>query len=332
MNDGVIKFYSRYVDDTLLLIKEEHIDQVVGKFNEFDRNIQFTVDHFENHTPHFLDLEIHNDGLSIFRKETHTAQFTNFDSYTKWNHKIAWIRALVTRAQKICSKSRLANEISKIKTFCAYNNFPKWTVKRLIKNFASSRNNCITTVSNDEHQYSHLYLSLPYLGEESEQIIRKTKSKLYRTFKNPESVKFNVQLRSTKLSCFNSNKEKTPFLSKSHLVYEYKCPGCASTYIGKTETTLFRRTREHAWTQKDSAIYKHLTRCQSYQDIIKMFSLNEHEVDLKEFHMNTVRSNTKILHQCDNWLQLSFLESLSINDHQPKLNDGIKATKEPQLF
>ena len=63
-----------------------------------------------------------------------------------------------------------------------------------------------------------------------------------------------------------------------------------------------------------------------------MLNLFQETVDTKEYHINTVRNNTRVLHQCGNWLQLSFLESLSINEHQPKLNDGIKATKEPQLF
>ena len=71
MNDGIIKSYCRYVDDTLLLVKNEAISSVVSKFNSFDENLQFTVDRFENCNPHFLDLEIHDDGLTIYRKGTH---------------------------------------------------------------------------------------------------------------------------------------------------------------------------------------------------------------------------------------------------------------------
>ena len=84
VNSGLIKFYGRYVDDTLL-VKPENVDNIMITFNKF-----------ENCVPHFLDLEIHREGISIFRKETHTAQYVNYDSYTKYNHKIAWIRSLVT--------------------------------------------------------------------------------------------------------------------------------------------------------------------------------------------------------------------------------------------
>ena len=33
--------------------------------NGFDKNLKFTVDLFENEVPHFLDLEMSPDGISI---------------------------------------------------------------------------------------------------------------------------------------------------------------------------------------------------------------------------------------------------------------------------
>ena len=65
MQNGLIKFYSRYVDDTLVVVKPEHINSILDAFNKFDKNLEFTVDKFENCVPHFLDLEIHPEGLSI---------------------------------------------------------------------------------------------------------------------------------------------------------------------------------------------------------------------------------------------------------------------------
>ncbi len=77
IRSGKIKFYARYVDDTLLLVKPEDVDDILQQFNSLHRNLEFTVDKFEDCVPHFLDLEIHRDGLSIFRKDTHTAQFVH---------------------------------------------------------------------------------------------------------------------------------------------------------------------------------------------------------------------------------------------------------------
>ena len=60
-----IKFYIRYVDYTLLLVKHPDIDKVLKAFNWFDKNLKFTVDRFDNEIPHFLHLEICPNGLSI---------------------------------------------------------------------------------------------------------------------------------------------------------------------------------------------------------------------------------------------------------------------------
>ena len=62
VKEGIIKFYVRYVDDTLLLVRRQDISKVLKAFNRFDKNLKFTVDKFENETSHFLDLEICPNG------------------------------------------------------------------------------------------------------------------------------------------------------------------------------------------------------------------------------------------------------------------------------
>ena len=41
ISDGTIKFYKRYVDDTIVLMKPSNIFSVLAKFNSFDRNLNF---------------------------------------------------------------------------------------------------------------------------------------------------------------------------------------------------------------------------------------------------------------------------------------------------
>ena len=55
LKDGTIKYYRKYVDDTLVLIKLTDIPTVLEKFNKFDKNLQFTVDTFPDGVVHFLD-------------------------------------------------------------------------------------------------------------------------------------------------------------------------------------------------------------------------------------------------------------------------------------
>ena len=58
----ILLFYGCYVDDTLVVIKREHLRLVQDALNNFDKNLNFTVDTFDNVVPHFLDTEIHPDG------------------------------------------------------------------------------------------------------------------------------------------------------------------------------------------------------------------------------------------------------------------------------
>ena len=56
--DGLLKFHIRYVDDTLALIKESDIDNVLNKLNGFHSSLNFTVDKFDDGVVHYLDLKL----------------------------------------------------------------------------------------------------------------------------------------------------------------------------------------------------------------------------------------------------------------------------------
>ena len=98
---GIIAFYKRYVDDTIVLAKSCDLDIILKQFNSFHPQIQFTVDQFSDNDIHFLDIQILRNGTTVYRKQTHTGQYQHFSSYTPWSRKIAWIHALIHRAHKI---------------------------------------------------------------------------------------------------------------------------------------------------------------------------------------------------------------------------------------
>ena len=64
VNEGSIK-----LNNTLVLVKPIDVDRIYQKLNTFHKNIQFTVDRFDNETPYFLVIEIFPDGLSVYRKD-----------------------------------------------------------------------------------------------------------------------------------------------------------------------------------------------------------------------------------------------------------------------
>ena len=66
INDNRIKFYARYVDNYLFVIKREDVRRIQNLLNKFDSNLRLTVDLFQNELPHFLDLELSPDSISNF--------------------------------------------------------------------------------------------------------------------------------------------------------------------------------------------------------------------------------------------------------------------------
>ena len=132
---GLITFYCRYVDDTLLLIKPDTTNLILDLFHKFDKDIRFTYDLFENTTPHFLDM-ISTNGFGIYRKDTFTGQYTNFDSFVPWRQKISWIIALVDRIHRICSPNLLKFELKQLKKIVSWNNFPSHIANSLIRRFS----------------------------------------------------------------------------------------------------------------------------------------------------------------------------------------------------
>ena len=102
--------------------------------------------------------------------------------------------------------------------------------------------------------------------------------------------------------------------------------------MGKTDTTLYRRSEQHGWEQKDSAILKHFSCCQAYKEIKSQELTTDNSETTKAFQIATVRNNTTMLCSNNNWLTLAFLESLFIKELNPELNEGIKAAKKLELF
>ena len=107
VKDGLIKFYIRDVDDTLVLPKVEDINNIIKQFNSFDKSNQFTIDRFEDDIAHFLDIKIYGSETDLYYKTTHTRQYCGFSSQAPWKLKISWINTLHDRATKTCSSNKL---------------------------------------------------------------------------------------------------------------------------------------------------------------------------------------------------------------------------------
>ena len=206
-----IKFYKRYVDDTLVLIKPSDISAVLAKFNSFDPNLTFTVDTFSEGIVHFLDIKVSVDGTDIYRKDTHTGQYSHFSSFEPFYRKTAWVKSLYRRAFKICStKSLLNNQIEIIKSFLSWNGYPKsiqnFLMKKIkLKTKYSDSSTSVTVNEDTVDNLPKIWIRIPYLGSRGDFLLKSCLNKVQRFLSKP--VKFITIYDTKKLSYFVSNKD-----------------------------------------------------------------------------------------------------------------------------
>ena len=135
---------------------------------------------------------------------------------------------------------------------------------------------------------------------------------------------------------FCSAKDSIPTHQKTNVIYKVSCPDYVEYYIGKTVRNLVTRLNEHA-SREDQPTYQHLSKSGHFAHIIDLHTLPDiepstAEINNKQHFVNAVISNFCILETCCNWSQLLFLEALYIKNLAPKINDGLKATRELVLF
>ena len=339
VDDGTIKFYGRYVDDTLILMKPTDIKLVHDSVNHFDKNLRFTVDTFENVVLHFLDLELRNDGISLYKKETNTGLYVNFSSYVPWTFNTLWIRSVTSHAKNISSPNHLNSELQFIKRLASWNSFPKFITNKIVKQVINGTNKTNPSTGNTDSELT-IWFRLPFCGDKSAQLANSCIRKIWHYCKKNVSLKFRLLYDTNKLEFFCNNKDKTPFLCNSFVVYRFNCPGCAASYIGKTERTLHECSIEPAWTDKNSAIYTHINECEGVRHINNIMFIDDSlisdvsisEKDKRDRNVNIVQSNNRITDAHKNWKVLLIKEALKIKELKPIFNKGLKASKELELF
>ena len=153
-----------------------------------------------------------------------------------------------------------------------------------------------------------------------------------RNLVHDKNVIFKPIYETKKLEFYCNNKDPTPMMNQSFVVYKFNCPGCGHSYVGKTERSLFIRCKERATTK--TAINKHLRQCGQLTDYLNLMtmglSLSRNEVQSN--YLNAVVNNTRVIDRCDNWSVLLFKEALHIKDKNPILNHGLKASKDLIVF
>ena len=363
-----LTLYKRFIDDIFVIWEgpRETLLQFLSAINTKDERIKITYEISDSKIS-FLDLLLFKDPAynklqySTFQKPLNKYLYIPYESFHPASNKKAFIKGELMRYARNSSTFRSFSETRqlfwkrlRLRGYPArfllpifreinYSNRSKWFSKP--KRLSRQR----TVVFKSTYNCSHVGIKkviLKHLPNLSSIVSYKStntlafKRKLGRCLVNP-NIEIKVREKTTKLCFYTNNKDQVPPLSKSHVVYKFNCPGCQSAYIGKTDRTLFVRTHEHAISDKESAIYKHLRTCDHLIFIRNLCKLPDTlNTDIvpppvsydKEYFTQVVRDNTTILDYDNNWNLLLYKEAYFIKRLAPSLNNGLKSSRELHLF
>ena len=171
-----IKFWKRYVDDTISYVKIGSIKHVLCLLNSFDENIQFTSESESKGTLPFLDLLLCRNGgeltTTVYRKKTNNDIYLNWNAFAPVSWKRGTLRTLVQRAYLVCStETYLKEELTHLeKVFIEKNNQPKYVIKQICtqvkeehknRNYNNNIKNSIEVPIERKREVTLTYNSIP---------------------------------------------------------------------------------------------------------------------------------------------------------------------------
>ena len=264
-----IVHYTRYVDDSIIIIRKNSLRLFLKEMNSYDSKLNFTLEEMncENKLI-FLDMLVfvdENNSLEFikYRKDSTETVITNFEkSVVSKRYTKGGIMTNIHREYDTCSTDALFLEsLEELKEVYANNLYPKKLVESKINSFSANFE------KPDREPFVHTIV-LEYASPLIESYIHDLTKKI-----NNYMPKFriNIAYRSVKVKKLFGYmaKPKKELFENSNCVYEYTCP-CEQFYIGHTKRTLYTRADEH-YTNDSSKIWSHNDTCEFYKNESKKF-------------------------------------------------------------
>ena len=126
----------RFVDDTFVISKAEHSQDLLQHINNQDPHIQITVEPTQQDSLPFPDtlITIQPDNTfstTVYRKPTHTDQYLHWDSNHHITAKQSVFNTLAHRAKTVSStQASMDKELNHIKTALKHCQFPSWALNQ----------------------------------------------------------------------------------------------------------------------------------------------------------------------------------------------------------
>ena len=134
----------RFVDDTFVITKAEHSQELLHHINSQDPHSQFTVEPTQQDSQPYFDtlvtIEPNNTfSTTFYMKPTHTDQYLHWDSSHHITAKQSVYNTLAHRAKVVSSsQGTLDKELQYIKTALQACQFSKWALNQWHHRFLNS--------------------------------------------------------------------------------------------------------------------------------------------------------------------------------------------------
>ena len=332
INNGNLVFYSRYVDDILVIYKKGMENTVLSDMNRFDHFLNFTIEKMTNNSLPFLDTEVYVDSenivqLRFYKKPSASDVKLNFrHSTTPMKYKISTLVGEIYRVTR-CTTTESEREIalnSLIETFTK-NGYPTKLINTKIreireKNFQSSKK------PEDNNENTKTFnLSIPYTSSRCHKIAIKTIKMIKKLTPN---FRINLTWKTVKLSRVITPKLKRilPNLEKSGIVYKFDCD-CSESYVGETKRSLKTRISEHSWKSKNTAVHQHTTTCPHFNNALSQKTFGELPISKRQIQKikldNLTEKFSIISANLSNYYKRTEFEGMYISIYKPKLNEQV---------
>ncbi|KYN06205.1 hypothetical protein ALC62_02852 [Cyphomyrmex costatus] len=245
-----MSLYYRYVDDILIMAKEEEVDKIFDVFNSYHYRLKFTIEFENNRSINFLDLSliVVDNRLTIdwFHKNTFSGRYLSFYSNHPNCMKRGIVYGLVDRAILLSHPPFFNKNICLCIDMLIENGYPldyifnniNVRIKSSIERYKVASDGGEVSLNNNKNLENKIkkHLVIPFIKGISGRvggIFDKSDTLMgYRTLNGLDKF-IKVQKDITSKNC------------KSHVVYKINCKDCDSTYVGQTKRQLQTRIKEH---------------------------------------------------------------------------------------
>ncbi|XP_053691760.1 uncharacterized protein LOC128740250 [Sabethes cyaneus] len=233
-----IPVIKKYVDDLFLVLPADKVEEVLGTFNQYNSNLQFTCEIEQNQRLPFLDMVVIRQPDQSIKTEWYckpmaSGRFIDYFSTHPLHMKTNMVTNFIRRVREFSTNltEEATNDI--IKQQLKINHYPTTFIHRCLNTTTSQ-----AVVVPAQSPEAIIYKPIIYV----EQLTNRLKKTFRTDFPNiilATRNDFSVK------RLFTNTKDNIPTQMKTNVIYRIPCRDCQASYVGLTSNQLKKRISNH---------------------------------------------------------------------------------------